>query len=309
MHAPLVSIAITSYNTERWVGRAIASALEQETSFPVEIVVSDDCSQDNTREVVKGFVERYPNTVRLIAQPKNVGMQRNYFDTFQACKGKYIAWLDADDYWTDSHKLSLQTDALEADDTLMVCGHFVRWVSTSGEVQRDRYPNIQPGRYGLDEVLRHNILPSPSAVFRNGIQRDLPEWYFDLAPLTDWPIWVLAALRGEILMLDATLADYMLTPGSHFMSKGEIAWYKTDARFYEHIGSVLPENWQRLVRLQKGRRYETLADALREMGDFAGSREAAFKALCAPALMDNVGSKMRVLAAAMFRSAEAKLRS
>lgn len=308
MHAPLVSIAIPSYNTERWVGRAIESALAQQVSFPFEIIVSDDCSQDHSREVAQRYVERYPDTVRLITRPKNVGMQRNYFETFETCRGKYIAWLDSDDYWTNPQKLTLQTEALEADDTLMVCGHFVRWVSPEGEVRRERYPSIKPGRYGLDEVLRHNILPSPAAVFRNGIQRELPEWYFDLAPMADWPIWVLAALKGDILMLDATLADYMLTPNSQFMSKGEIAWYKMDAQFYEHIGRVLPEIWQQPVRLQKGRRYEALAYALGKSGDLEGSRDAALKAFRAPDPMDNLGSKVRSLATSMLRSAESKLR-
>lgn len=308
MQAPLVSVAITSYNSERWLSRALDSALAQETSFPIEIVVGDDCSQDGSLDVARKYLELHPAKVRLIARPKNVGMQQNYFETFESCKGKYIAWLDADDHWTNPLKLTLQTDALEANDTIMVCGHFVRWVSASGEVRRDRYPDIKPGRYGLEEILRHNIVASPSAVFRNGIQRDLPEWYFDLAPVTDWPIWVLAALRGDILILDATLADYALTPDSNLMGKGEIAWYGADARFYEHVGGLLPGHWQRSVRSETGRRYEALAYALRKRGQLASSRKAALKAFCTPHPMDNLTSKAKSLTAAVLRSIEPKLR-
>ena len=305
---PLVSVAITAYNSEKWLGRAIRSVLEQQTNFPIEIVIGDDCSQDRTVEVVQSYQERYPNIVQIFTHAQNVGIQRNYYETFEQCRGKYIAWLDADDYWTDPEKLAIQVQTLEADSTINVCGHVVRWVSPEGEVQRDRYPSIPAGRYGMDEILRHDFLPSPSILFRREIYRSLPEWYFDLKPITDWPIWVLAALTGDIVLLDRVMADYMLTPGSSMMSQGQLYWYKTDARFYEHIESILPAKWHRLVRSEKGKRYEALAYALRKQGEFTPSREAAVRAFRSPATMDNLASKTKTLVAAIVREMEWKIR-
>jgi hypothetical protein len=197
---------------------------------------------------------------------------------------------------------------LESDPTLNVCGHFVRWVSTDGEVKRERYPSIAPGRYGLAEIIHHNFLPSLSVMFRNGIHRDLPTWYFDLAPTTDWPIFVLAALSGDLVLLDRVMADYMLAPGSSLMSKGSLFWYITDARFYEKIESILPSRWQRLARAEKGRRYESMAYQLRKQGDFVASREAALKAFSSPSLMDNSSSKIKSLLAAVIRETQWRLR-
>jgi hypothetical protein len=235
-------------------------------------------------------------------------MSRNYYDTFEHCGGKFIAWLDADDYWTDPQKLALQVQTLEADPSLSACCHIVRWVTKEGAVAREIYPSLPAGRYGVDEIIRHNFLPSPSVMFRNGIHRNLPPWYFDLAPTTDWPIWVLAALSGDILLLDRVMADYMLTPGSSFMSKGSSFWYTQDARFYDHIESVLPAEWHRFVRARKGERYESMAYQLRKQGNFTASREAAFKAFSSPALMDNCASKTRALLAAILRETESKFR-
>jgi glycosyltransferase involved in cell wall biosynthesis len=305
---PLVSVAITAFNSADWLPRALESVLKQQTSFPIEIVIGDDCSQDATVSVAHSFRERHPDVIRVCERSKNVGMQRNYYETFEQCRGQFIAWLDADDYWTDPEKLAVQVNVLESDPTISVCGHFVRWVTSAGEVKRDRYPQIAAGRYGLAQISHHNFLPSPSVMFRNGIHRDLPAWYFDLAPTTDWPIWVLAALSGDIILLDRVMADYMMTPGSSFTSKGDLFWYKADARFYEHIEGILPPKWHRLARAEKGRRYESLAYALRKKGDFTASREAALKAFWAPRLIDRFGSKTMALLAAIIRETEWRLR-
>lgn len=303
---PVISVAVPAYNQASYLPKALDSILAQRTAFPIEIVVSDDCSKDNTVEVARSYQQRFPNMVRVLSREKNVGMQRNYYELFESCRGRLIAWLDADDYWTDPGKLEIQATLLENDPSVSACAHLVRWVSHEGEVNRERYPTIAAGRYGLPEVLRHDFLPSLSVMFRNGIHRGLPPWYFDHGT-TDWPIWVLAALSGDIVLLDRIMADYVLMPGSQYMSKGPLHWYRTDAQFYDDIESVLPVQWHGLVRAEKGKRYEALAYALRKQGDYAGSRQAAVKAFRSPALFDNVGSKTKALLAATVREAQWKL--
>jgi len=75
---PLVSVAITTYNSEKWLPRALHSVLEQRTDFPMEIVISDDCSTDSTVSVALHYRDRYPNLVRVLERSKNVGIMRNY---------------------------------------------------------------------------------------------------------------------------------------------------------------------------------------------------------------------------------------
>jgi glycosyltransferase involved in cell wall biosynthesis len=305
---PLVSVAITAYNSEEWLTRALDSVHQQRTDFPIEIVIADDCSQDSTLRIARSYREQHPGLIRVLERSRNLGIQRNYYETFEQCLGRYIAWLDADDYWTDPEKLAIQVQVLESNSSVSACCHFVRWVTKDEEVIRERYPTISPGRYGLEEILRHNFVPSPSVVFRNGLHRDLPAWYFDLAPTTDWPLWVLAASSGEIVLLDRVMADYMLTPGSSLTSKGDLAWYRADARFYEHIESIVPARWHRLVRAEKGKRYESMAYLLRKQGEYTASRVASLKAFRAPDLLDNLGSKTKALLASIAREAQWRIR-
>jgi hypothetical protein len=81
-----------------------------------------------------------------------------------------------------------------------------------------------------------------------------------------------------------------------------------DAQFYEQIESILPSKWHRLARAEKGKRYESIAYLLRKQGDFAASRDAAFKSFLSPFLMDNVGSKTKALLASLVREAEWRLK-
>jgi glycosyltransferase involved in cell wall biosynthesis len=305
---PTVSVAITAFNSEKWIARAIESVLMQQTTFPIEIVVADDCSTDNTAAVAEGFRQRHPNVVRVLARQKNVGIQRNYYETFEMCRGKYIAWLDADDYWTDSSKLAIQVQTMEDDPSVAVCCHFVRWVSPDTGFKKN-FPSVTPGRYGIPDLIRRNFLPSPSVMFRNGIQRKLPPWYFDLAPVTDWAIWILAAQTGDVLLLDRVMADYQLTPNSSFAGQSQLKGNQADIRFYDNVESILPAEFHRIARSEKGIRYENIAYILRKQGEYRASRQAAIKAFSSPSLLDNIPTKTKSLIAAVVREAQWRLRN
>jgi glycosyltransferase involved in cell wall biosynthesis len=257
----------------------------------------------------QSYRERYPHVIRVLERSKNVGIQRNTYETLDACRGKYTAWLDADDYWTDPEKLAIQVDTLESDATISVCGHFTREVTVDGQIARPRVvASVTPGRYGIDELLRHNLMTAAAVMFRTGIHRQLPAGYFQLKSMSDWPLWVLAARSGDIVLLDRVMADQMLTPNSSFTTQGPLFRHTNEAEFYELVESMIPSQWRRLVRAEKGKRYESIAYLLRKQGDFTASREAAVKAFCSPSLTDNLGSKMKALLAAVVREAEWRLK-
>jgi glycosyltransferase involved in cell wall biosynthesis len=307
---PVVSVVITSYNSEKWIGKAIQSVLDQQTTFPIEIVISDDCSKDGTVAVATSYQEEHPQIIRVLARTANVGTQRNYYDAFEQSRGTFIAWLDADDYWTDPMKLAIQVEAMQADPTIMVCGHYVRWVTRGdeAEVQRERVPPLlAPGRHGLKSILKSNFLPSPSVMFRSGLQRKLPQWYFDVPPLTDWPLYVVAACSGDILLIDRVMADYTLNETSAFWGAGSLFWYKMDAGFYDRVEEIIPREFHRLARFERSKRYQEIAYALRKSGDYVGSRRAAVTAFMAPAITDNLGGKTKTLLASLVRETQWRL--
>ena len=104
---PIVSVVLITYNQEKYVKRAIESILMQKVSFPIEILVSDDASEDKTPEILRTILEQYPNRFKLYLRRENVGATANAYAMLSRVGGKYIASLEGDDYWTD--ELFLET--------------------------------------------------------------------------------------------------------------------------------------------------------------------------------------------------------
>jgi glycosyltransferase involved in cell wall biosynthesis len=295
---PLVSVAVTAYNRETTIAATLESILQQDVTFPVEIVVGDDGSTDGTEEIVRGFVQAYPGVVRHQRRLQNLGMQRNYYQTFSECRGKYTALLDGDDYWTDPTKLQVQVDAMEKDASIAVAAHYVRWVTHTGQVAREKYPAFAPGHYQLSDVLERCFLPSPSVMFRSDLYRKLPEWYLDAAPLGDWPIYLMAAQRGSIFLMDGIFADYRLNPNGTMWGRGEEFWYRTDIRFYKYALGNLPKTFHRTALLEQGRRYQRLSYFLKQKGETGEAFASAWQACVVPHLLDDVAPKLKTLLSA-----------
>ena len=93
---PLVSIAVITYNHQKFITTAIKSIIAQD--YPnFEIVVADDASSDNTVELVQKLSEKHPEKIRILTTAKNVGPVNNWFQCVTACKGKYVIGLAGDD--------------------------------------------------------------------------------------------------------------------------------------------------------------------------------------------------------------------
>ncbi|MDN0055087.1 glycosyltransferase family 2 protein [Collinsella ihumii] len=94
---PLVSVIMPSYNAERHIAESIAS-VQTQTLDDWELIVSDDCSSDSTREIVSGIAESDPR-VRLLPLEENGGAAKARNNSLSHARGRYIAYLDADDLW------------------------------------------------------------------------------------------------------------------------------------------------------------------------------------------------------------------
>lgn len=110
---PLLSIVTITYNHELYIRKCIEGVLMQQVNFPIEFIIAEDCSTDGTLAVCKGYAEKYPDLIKLITSENNVGAIVNERRAMKAAKGKYIAFCEGDDYWTDPLKLQKQVDFLE----------------------------------------------------------------------------------------------------------------------------------------------------------------------------------------------------
>ena len=103
-----VSVIIASYNGASYI-RAQLESIAAQTLQPEEIIVQDDCSSDDTVEIVRSYLSRLP--IRLHVNPENLGYVRNFESALAKAQGEYIALCDQDDIW-EPHKLETLVNAI-----------------------------------------------------------------------------------------------------------------------------------------------------------------------------------------------------
>lgn len=125
---PLVSICCQTYNHVSYIRDCIEGFLLQKTSFPIEILIHDDASVDGTADIIREYEIKYPKLIYPIYQTENQYSKgaRVPSINYRRSKGKYIAFCEGDDYWTDPLKLQKQIEFLESHSEYGVCSHVYR---------------------------------------------------------------------------------------------------------------------------------------------------------------------------------------
>lgn len=180
---PTVSVCMITYNHEAYIAQAIESVLMQKTDFSVELVIGEDCSTDQTRGLCAEYQQRHPDRIRLLPSEKNMGIQANFIRTLCACRGKYIALLEGDDFWTDPSKLQKQVDFLETHETYNLTFHNVNSLQ-AGKTSRPIYPEGRKTTISITDVFNHDYTQTCSTVFRAAPLRSIPaeqaaEWIYN----------------------------------------------------------------------------------------------------------------------------------
>lgn len=114
-HIPLVSVVVITYNHERFIRKAIEGIVNQNSSFLIELIISDDCSADKTLDIIKEYQKKYPQLIRILYANLNIGIVANALRSDIRTRGKYIAYCEGDDYWIDVGKLQKQVSIMESD--------------------------------------------------------------------------------------------------------------------------------------------------------------------------------------------------
>lgn len=128
----VLSIVIVTYNHEKYIRQALDSVIMQTMKFSYEIYIGDDASTDKTPLIVEEYAKKY-DAITAVCRKENVGANYNAYDLLKRTKGRYIAFLDGDDYWTDKNKLQIQVDFMESHPQYIGCTHRFEVVDENGE--------------------------------------------------------------------------------------------------------------------------------------------------------------------------------
>jgi len=211
---PLVSVSMPNYNQAKYISDAILGVLSQQADFDIELIVSDDCSPDQTESIVQNIIHTHPNGkwIRYVKHDKNKGAIPNFEWTISQAKGRYIAVCEGDDYWTDPLKLQKQIDFLENNPEYSISFHKVKEVSTSGEEQHTILNSPETEQtLTIEDLAKGNCIHTPSVVFRKNMEI-LPEW-LPYSPIGDYPLHMLNAEFGLIKYFPEEMAAYRIGDG------------------------------------------------------------------------------------------------
>lgn len=244
---PLISVVIPSYNRANTVGYTIDSIIAQKVNADIEIVIGDDCSTDNAREVLLQYKEKYPDIIRLFFWEQNLGLGANWASCIKECKGKYICNCDNDDYWHNPDKLQLQLDHMESHPECNVlitnhrCHNRDTGVITEEVAKIDRSIPLQKAMWGGSSFCNATIM------YRADFMKahlDLDEFINRRLSLQDWPAWVILAAYTDFEVLPVSTATFgietvsITRPDTYNRLERR---YTGDALVYQYLCELFPE--------------------------------------------------------------------
>lgn len=210
-NTPFVSVCMITYNHAAYIGQAIESILSQKTDFPVELVIGEDCSPDNTREICRLYQQKYPDRIRLKLPERNLGMMKNLFECLQSCRGTYIAFCEGDDYWTDPFKLQKQIAFLESHPDYSLCCHDALLVYEHKAKAPAYFTAFQQDcTLEAATLLGRWTIPSASMVFRRNIVTELRPW-MEQVNHGDLLLHLLCMDKGKIWYINQLMSVYRVS--------------------------------------------------------------------------------------------------
>ena len=211
---PLVTVLMITYAHEDYIEEALRGVFMQKTDFPVEFIIANDHSPDQTDHKIKKLLPEAPDTIQVhyILREKNLGMKENFIQALLSAKGKYIAVCEGDDYWTDPLKLQKQVDYMEKDASINFLFHACNRLMPDGKVEP--YPTNKIFRKtGIIDKQKFlskggGSFATPSLMLRTSMLHDRSlDALYPLVNL-DVLIAILAIKNGQVAFLNEVMAMY-----------------------------------------------------------------------------------------------------
>ncbi|MFQ4139749.1 glycosyltransferase [Nodosilinea sp. PGN35] len=244
-----VSVLVMTYNHVNFIAQALDSILMQQVNFDYEILISEDCSTDGTREIVLDYYQQFPDRIRLLLSEKNVRSNQVVARGIHAAQGQYIALLDGDDFWLSPHKLQKQVEFLDSHLDCALCFHNAQVVREDGTQECQNWtPDDQKQFSTLEDMWLGNFIATCSTMFRRGLFGEVPEWYDDFFPITDWPLHLLNAEHGLIGYIDEVMGAYRHHSGGLYSPFSQLQKLNKTLEFYQKINACLEFKYDQTIK-------------------------------------------------------------
>lgn len=203
-----VSIVMATYNGEKYIKEQLESLYKQ-TYKDYELIIMDDCSIDNTVNIVNDYIRRNEiDNWNIYINRENLGWRRNFIEGLKRAKGEYIFLADQDDIWIED-KIKKVLEVMEDNDWIEVIAHNYNVFCEEGYSVNDKYASTKYGVANINCVkdkkyINNMIRPGCCMCMKKNIGMYITEtWVNGCAH--DSAIWRLAMLRGTLYIYNECL--------------------------------------------------------------------------------------------------------
>lgn len=163
----MLSVCVVSYNQGKYIEECLDSILQQKINFEIEVLIGDDCSKDNTLQIVR---EKYNNRVTIVERKENLGLCGNTYDLFMHARGKYVYLIGGDDYLYSDDTFQKQVDFLETHkDYFSVTAREYIYKPTDGSMGKCE---IRTGDFTINDFLIDGFITCDYGTMRNVFYQD-----------------------------------------------------------------------------------------------------------------------------------------
>ena len=217
-----ISVAMTTYNGEKFVEKQMLSILNQ-SQTPDEVIIFDDCSTDNTHSIIQQFITSHGlNNWILQSNKKNTGYIQNFYNAIQACSGDVIFLCDQDDSW-EIEKVKTMVQILSEHPEISVLNTAVKLIDendntlnikskkgwSNANLLFKKVPENELVSFDLEYLALRNISPGCSMCFTKSIQEIYLKNKQQIIP-HDWFINILGSLQNGTFFYNKTLTNYRI---------------------------------------------------------------------------------------------------
>lgn len=221
MSEVLVSISCITYNHSAYIRQCLDGMLMQQTTFDFEILIHDDCSTDGTDDIIREYASKYPKIIKPLFEEENQYQQGKPIGTavwnLPRAKGKYIAFCEGDDYWTDPLKLQKQVDFMEANPEYGLCYTDYNFCDEFGNITEESHfksSQCKPILTFEEHLFSQGYIAPMSWLYRKDVYKSITN---DMLQGTSDGTYVLALeffAKSKVAYLSDTTATYRVHQGS-----------------------------------------------------------------------------------------------
>ena len=276
---PKVSIIIPTYNRARFITRAIDSVLSQ-TYWNVEIIVVDDGSTDNTKNIVNS----YGKQVRYIYQ-ENKGAASARNTGINESKGQYIAFLDSDDFYAK--------DNLEKKISFLEGNPQIGWIYSDwqyidekgkyldkGSLRFDYFNKKLSGEIFEELFYKRNFIATDTVVVKRSVLEDIGFFDPKIPSQEEYDLWLRMSAKYAVGYIDEPLVTVTTHPDS--LSTDFSKWAYGNALIIDKIEKILPDNFtvrKRMMDRMYADKYTFLGRDFAQKGQFKKAVDAYWKSI------------------------------